>query len=179
VPFCLAVRTKTKARSATLMWFQVSPAEISYTQSSPFQIQNETVIHAPPDRVFEILTDGTKQHEWFKDFVACRWTSAPPYGVGSTREIELKTLTVKERFLAWDPGKRLSFCIYAITQPLVSEMVEDLQLEPASNGSTRLRWTAHYTPTLLMRAVHPIARMKFGAMFKASLEELRRYAERK
>jgi uncharacterized protein YndB with AHSA1/START domain len=161
------------------MWFQVKPTDLSYTLSSPFQMRNEAVIAAPPERVFEIITNGDVQHEWFKDFVACRWTSAPPHGVGSTREVELKTLTVKERFLAWDPGKRMSFCIYASTLPLISEMLEDLQLEPTSDGGTLFRWTAHYTPTLAMRLVHPIARVVFGGMFRASIEGLKRYAERK
>jgi uncharacterized protein YndB with AHSA1/START domain len=161
------------------MWFQVRPTDMSYTLSSPFQFRNEAVIQAPPERVFEILSTGEEQHKWFKDFVACRWTSAAPHGAGSTREIELKALTVKERFLAWDPGKRLSFCIYACTLPLIAEMVEDMQLEPAEGGATRFRWTAHYTPTLPMRLIHPVARIVFSSMFRASTEGLRRYAERR
>ena len=100
-------------------------------------------------------------------------------GVGSTREVELKALTVKERFLAWDPGKRISFCIYAITIPLISEMLEDMQLEPEGDGKTRLRWTAHYTPSLLMRLIHPVGRMIFSGLFQKSINGLRKYAERK
>jgi len=159
------------------MWFQVRPTDMSYTLSSPFQFRTEVVIQASPERVFEILSTGEEQRDWFKDFVTCRWTSAAPNGVGSTREIELKALTVKERFLAWDPGKRLSFCIYACTAPLITEMLEDMQLEPAEGGGTRLRWIAHYTPTLLMRLVHPVGRAVFSNLFRASAEGLRRYAE--
>src|SRR5262245_13834431 len=146
------------------MWFQVRPTDMSYTLSSPFQFRNEAVIYAPPERIFEIWATGEGQEQWFKDFVACRWTSAAPHGVGSTREIELKALTVKERFLAWDPGKRISFCIYACTLPLISEMLEDLQFEPEGDGKTRFKWTAHYTPSPIMRLIHPIARMIFGDM---------------
>lgn len=162
------------------MWFQVHPVDIRYIERSPFQFRNEAEIKSPPERVFEIMATAENQHEWFQDYKACRWTSAPPHGVGSTREIELKTITVKERFLAWEPGKRLTFCIYAATVPLVREMVEDLTFEPSSlvSGGTHVRWIAHYTPTLLTRAVHPIVRGQFGAMFKATLEGLRRYAER-
>ena len=161
------------------MWFPVKPTDLSYTLSSPFQFRNEAVIEAPPERVFEVISSGEDQGKWFKDFVACRWTSAPPHGVGSTREIELKALTVKERFLAWDPGKRMSFCIYAITLPLISEMLEDFQLEPAGDGRTRFRWIAHYTPTLAMRVVHPVVRAIFGNMFRASIEGLSRHAAQK
>jgi uncharacterized protein YndB with AHSA1/START domain len=161
------------------MWFQVKPTDLSYTLSSPFQFRNEAVIEAPPERVFEILSNGEEQGRWFKDFVACRWSSAPPHGVGSTREIELKALTVKERFVAWDPGKRMSFCIYACTLPLITEMLEDLQLEPAGEGRTLFRWNVHYTPTLGMRLVHPIVRKIFGDMFRASIDGLKRVATQK
>ena len=160
------------------MWFQVRPVDLSFTKSSPFQFHNEAVIRAAPERVFEIMALGEEQRVWFKDFVEVRWTSAPPHGVGSMREVELKTLTVKERVLAWDPGKRLSFCIYAITVPLVSAMVEDLELI-AEDGGTRVRWIVHYEPSLVMRALHGPVRSKFGEMFRQTLEGLTRYAESK
>lgn len=159
------------------MWFQVRHADLSFTQRSPFQFENEAIIQATPARVFEILATAERQKEWFKDFIADRWTSAPPHGVGSTREVELKTLTVKERFLAWDPGKRIAFSIYAITLPLINEMVEDLQLEPHGDGGTRFRWVAHYTPSLLMRLAHGTARAQFGEMFRATTAGLKAYAE--
>ncbi|HZF48052.1 MAG TPA: SRPBCC family protein [Polyangiaceae bacterium] len=160
------------------MWFQVQPAEIDYTRSSPFQIRHEAQIAAPPERVFDVLSTNEGAKEWFKDFEAIRWTSAPPHGVGSTREVELKLLTAKERFLAWDPGRRLTFCIYALTLPIVTQMVEDMQMEPSGDGGTRFTWTVHYTPSLLMRPVHPIARKVFGDMFRASTEGLRRFASK-
>ncbi len=159
------------------MWFDCEAVPLSFTERSPYRIENEAIIDASPERVFEILADGSRQIEWFEDFVACRWTSKPPHGLGSEREIELKALTVKERFLAWDPGKRMTFHIYAITVPLVSAMVEDLKLAPAGEGKTRFTWTVHYRPTLLMRAIHPIGRAVFGKMFKKTTERLQRFAK--
>jgi hypothetical protein len=161
------------------MWFDVHPADIGYTQRSPFQFRNETVLDVPPDRAFEIVGNDEGASVWFKDFVACRWTSAAPHGVGSTREIELKILTVKERFLVWEPGKRATFCIYATTLPIVTQMVEDMSFEPADNGGTRFIWNVHYTPSMLMRPVHGIARKLFGGMFETSIEGLRRYTARR
>ena len=176
--FFLAVRDAAVAKSTPPMWFDVEPADMSFTQSSPHQLSNEAVIDATPERVFEIFATAERQRDWFKDFVACRWTSAAPQGAGSTREITLKTLSVKERFLVWEPGKRLSFCIYASTMPLMKRMIEDMQMEPTGSDAsqTRLRWTVHYEPTLPMRLVHPVARVVFGGMFRESTEGLRRYA---
>lgn len=158
------------------MWFQLHPADMSFVESSPFQLRNRAVIAAPPERVFEIIATGEGQDEWFQDFVACRWTSPPPHGEGATREIELQRMKVKERFLVWEPGKRLSFCLYASTLPLVTEMLEDMQLEPVGEKDTLLRWDVHYRPSLGMRLVHPAVRLVFGQMFRASIDGLARYA---
>jgi uncharacterized protein YndB with AHSA1/START domain len=158
------------------MWFDVESVDLGFTESSPFKLENEAVIRASPERVFEILTTAEGQREWFQDFRADRWTSAPPHGVGSTREIELKLLTVKERFLAWERGKRVAFAITAITIPIVTAMVEDIQLSKLDDERTRLAWRVHYRPALAFRLVHPVARTVFGKMFSASTAGLTRYA---
>src|SRR5262249_53583759 len=147
----------------------------SFIEHSPFQIVNEGTTTASPERLFDVFTSGEGQRDWFKDFVALRWTSSEPYGVGSTREIELKIVTVKERFLVWDRAKRATFVIYASTLPLTSAMVEDLRIDAPSGGKTRFTWTVHYRPTLLMRPLHPIARMIFGNMFSTSAKGLARW----
>jgi uncharacterized protein YndB with AHSA1/START domain len=160
------------------MWFDVEAVPLSFTESSPHHIEASALIDAPPARVFEIMATGEGQKEWFQDFVACRWTSAPPHGVGAEREIELKALTVKERFLAWEPGKRLAFCVYGITVPLVSAMIEDMTFEDVGGGrATRFVWRVHYRPSLLMKVIHPIGRAIFGEMFRNSAEGLARYAK--
>jgi hypothetical protein len=158
------------------MWFDVEAVPLSFTERAPFRFENEAVIRASPERVFAIVATGERQIDWFKDFVDNRWTSPEPHGVGSTREVELKALTVKERFLAWEPGRRLSFHIYGITLPLVTAMVEDLRFEPAKDGATRLVWKAHYRPRLLVRAIHPVVRAVFGDMFRQTLKRLGAYA---
>lgn len=159
------------------MWFEVEAVPLSFTESSPYRIQNSAVVEASAARIFEIFATGERQTEWFQDFVACRWTSPAPHGVGSERDIELKLLTVKERFLAWEPGKRLTFHIHAITLPLVTAMVEDMVMEPMGDRSCRVTWTVHYRPSLIMKLVHPIGRAVFGKMFKASLDGLAKYAK--
>lgn len=167
------------ARSADArgMWFDVEGVPLTFTERSPFHIETVTRVEAKPERVFEIFATGEAQEEWFQDWVGVEWTTKPPHGVGSERVAKMKMLSVKERFLAWDPGKRLSFCIYGITLPLVSAMVEDLALAPDGDGATTFTWRVHYRPTLLMRMVHPIGRAIFGKMFRASADGLARYAK--
>lgn len=159
------------------MWFDVDPVLLHFTEISPHRIENTTNIEASAARVFEILSTAEGQAEWFQDFVACRWTTPEPHGEGAEREIELKLLTVKERFIAWEPGKRLTFHVYGITLPLVEAMVEDMVIEETGDRSCRLTWTVHYRPTLLMRLIHPAGRAIFGKMFRTSLDGLARYAK--
>lgn len=157
------------------MWFAVEAQDLGFTKSSPYVLENEAIIDASPARVFETFATAENQTTWFQDFVACRWTSSAPHGVGSEREIELKLLTVKERFLVWEPGKRLTFAIFGSTLPMVDGMVEDMLFEPHAQGKTRMTWRVHYTPKLFMRPAHPILRLVFGKMFKASTKGVASY----
>jgi uncharacterized protein YndB with AHSA1/START domain len=159
------------------MWFDMDPVPLEFTLSSPYQIETVTRIEATPERVFDILSTGERQVEWFQDFVENRWTT-PTRGVGAEREVELKLLTVKERFLAWDRGSRLAFHIYATTLPFTAAAIEDMTLAPEDGGkSTRFTWRVHYRPTLLARLVHPLVRMIFSRLFRLSAEGLARYAK--
>jgi uncharacterized protein YndB with AHSA1/START domain len=158
------------------MFFKTTPTELDFTTSSPHRLVFDAIAEAPPSRVFDIFARGEGQEKWFADFKACRWTSPEPYKVGTTREIQLKLLTVKERFVAWEEGVRVAFSIDAITIPLVKRMMEDFQLEAVGEKGTRVVWTVHYEPTLVMRPVHPVAKMVFGKMFRTSLDGLVKYA---
>jgi uncharacterized protein YndB with AHSA1/START domain len=159
------------------MWFDVEAVPLSFTERSPYHIETAARIEATPARVFEILATGEAQVEWFQDWVGFAWTTKAPHGVGSERVVNLKMLSVKERFLTWDPGARLSFTIYAITLPLVKAMVEDMTLAPDGEGATLFTWRVHYRPSLLMRLAHPLGRAIFSKMFRASTDGLARYAK--
>jgi uncharacterized protein YndB with AHSA1/START domain len=159
------------------MWFEVEPAPLRFIETSPYRFENTAVLDAPPARVFEIWATGEGQAEWFQDFKSIRWTTPEPYGVGSERVVELKALAVKERFLVWEPGKRMAFCMYAVTLPLLKAMVEDLTFEPEGEGKTRFTWRAHYDPSLLTRLIHPIVRMIFSKLFANSTRGLAAYVK--
>lgn len=158
------------------MWFPTTPTELDFTTSSPNKLSFDAIVEARPARVFDIFAKGEAQETWFQDLKAVRWNGPEPHGVGTTREVELKLLTVKERFVAWEPGVRLTFSIDAITLPIVKRMMEDLQFEAVGEKGTRLVWTVHYEPTLVMKPLHPVAKLVFGKMFRSSLEGLVKYA---
>jgi hypothetical protein len=106
--------------------------DLSFTRSSPCARErgdttprrSEHSIPSPPPRISAPV----------QDFVAAGGR-AGPHGVGAEREIEPK-LTVKERFLAWEPGKRLTFTVFAIA-PVVDAM-EDMLLSCTARGRRAL-----------------------------------------
>jgi uncharacterized protein YndB with AHSA1/START domain len=158
------------------MWFDVEPVPLSFRESSPHRIEITQEIDAPPARVFAVIEDGERASAWFADIQAVRWTSPPPHGNGSERVVELRAMSVKERFLAWEPGERIAFHIYAITLPLVTAMLEEMVLEPLGEGRTRLVWRVHYRPALLMKLTHPIVRAVYRRIFTSAARGLARVA---
>ena len=56
------------------------------------RIKNSIVIDRPIGDVFAVLTDVEKTGIWFPGDVTEKWTSPPPYGVGSTRHAVIKVL---------------------------------------------------------------------------------------
>lgn len=159
------------------MWFATQPTDLSWIERAPHRIEHEILVFAPPERVFDVLA-GEGFHEWLEQLRACRWTSPEPHGVGSTREVELDVLAVKERFLAWERGVRLAFAIDAITVPLVRRMVEEMRLLRRGDDRTLLRYVVHYEPSLAMRAIHPAGRVVFGKMFRDATRRVAMVAAR-
>jgi uncharacterized protein YndB with AHSA1/START domain len=160
------------------MWFALERCAETYCDTSPFHIELEGRIGAPPERVFDVFAGNEDVTEWYPDVVASRFLTPPPHPAGSVREVSLTFVSVKERFLVWDRGRRVTFAVDAMSLPLVRAMVEDMRFEPIAGGSTRVVWTIHYRPSLAMRLVHPVARAVFGRMFRKGLEGLAAYLER-
>ena len=158
------------------MWFKVHPREPDYVSRAPCRIEVEATIAAPAAALFAMVSSGRAMRNWMADFVSIRWMSAPPHGVGSTRELMLKTMALRERVLIWNPGARLTMSVYGITAPLVREMVEDIRLSPLGDLSTRMHWGLYYAPSFSLRLVHPLARAVFDTLLHDSIRALAQYA---
>jgi hypothetical protein len=153
------------------MWFRTDPTDLSFVDRSPKRLSFESAIYAPAERIFDVFTSDDVG-AWLPDFESLEWTSPGPHGVGSTRIMRLKTIAVKERFLVWERGRRVTFAIEAQSVPLLTRMIEDFQLEPMGPRHTRVRYDIHYAPRLLARPIHPIARLFFGRMFREALRAI-------
>ena len=70
-------------------------------------------IDRPAEEVFNFVSDFPNNPRWQRGMRACRWTSSPPHGVGSTYEQEARFLgkDVRNTFrvTAAEPPRRISF----------------------------------------------------------------------
>lgn len=116
----------------------------------------------PPDRAFALLADADAWPRWYPDIQAMRWVDPP--GLGARREVVTTTTTLQERFVVWEPGRRMAFCVEWMTIPLAAAFTEEFTLEPSGTGSV-LHWVARYQPRLPFRPFRPLLDPIFRRMF--------------
>ncbi|MEO8796730.1 MAG: SRPBCC family protein [Polyangiaceae bacterium] len=155
------------------MWLSLRRSGLDFCAWSSERFTNRAKLACSADEAFELLSDTAQLPRWVHDCTGCQWTTSPPYGVGSTRDVVLKGgLTVHEEFLAWEPGERLTFTVTGMTIPLLRRMVEDFRLRRVSAATCELEWTVHYEPRTIAKLILPIARPRFVALFERSAQNL-------
>ncbi len=103
--------------------------------------KQSSVVHRfpfPPQMVWKALLDPVAWTEWLS-ITKVTWTSPEPFGVGTTRTVEIGNEIVEETFFAWEEGRRMAFRFEASTLP-VTAAVEDYRVVPAEGGC-EMRWT--------------------------------------
>ncbi len=153
---------------------ELRPQGLDFLEHPPEHMSFEGTMHCSADELFAVLAATEKLPLWLDDFVSARWLTDEPHGVGSRREVRLKTLTVRERFVSWQPGERIAFTMEAISLPIVNAVGEDMRITRLDDRSARLSWRVAYDPVLLARLVHPLIRWNFGRLFARSLANLER-----
>lgn len=159
------------------MRFTCRAVGLDFIERATWRFENAVELDASPDVVFDIFADGESWPRWFEGIRRVVWTSPEPKGVGTTRTVTLTTMTVEERFLAWERGRRFAFRFEAATAPLCVAGVEDYRLEDLGDGRARLMYGVYLEPTLLARLLGPIARARLGAMFRRAASGLRTHIE--
>jgi len=151
--------------------------DIGFLARAPFRFENEGIMPVSAERLFEVLADAPSWPRWFVDMLEAHWTCSPPFGVGSTRTVRLKPMSVDETILVWEPGKRFSFRLDRTGLPLIKAMVEDYSIEPLGPSSCKLRTVQAYEPSLLSTVLHPVVRAVLGSQFRRTVVKLAKYLE--
>lgn len=149
-----------------------------FLESAPVRFVNEVTINATPERVFEALEDPELWPKWFNDIVKVDWTSPKPFGVGTTRTVTLKAMTVFEKFSVWETGERFTFYFTETSLPFAHAFCEDYRLVDSGNGTTRFIYTVALEPRLLIRLGGPVSKFIMGRMFRNGARSLAVYMEK-
>jgi len=159
------------------MKFECRKVGEDFINSAPERFVNVVEVNASPEKIFEIFEDENQWPLWFKDIVKVTWTSPKPFGVGTTRTVKLKPLTVYENFIVWETNKRFTFYLTHTSLPLAHALIEDYVLEPIDDGKTKFTYTVVYDPKPILKLAGPLGKMAFGRMFKNAAKGLKKYID--
>ena len=149
--------------------------ELSFIQSAPFRFSNSVDLAITPEQLFEVLADADSWPRWAKVITKVTWTSPEPYGVGTTRTVDMRGgLTGDEEFLAWEPYTYLAFRFNSCSNKAVAAFAEEYRVVETPGGC-RLTWTMAQKPTGPARFGLVLGGPLMNLSFKWFLANLRRY----
>jgi hypothetical protein len=141
-------------------WHPLLETGDEFLDAAPFRFASTVDLPVPPERAWAALTADDTLVSWSPLVTALRWTTARPFGVGTTREVTLIWfLTSRERYFRWDQGRRKTFAAVAVSVPGLRRLAEDYVVERTPAGS-RFVWTLGIEPgptlTPILRLTNPI-----------------------
>jgi hypothetical protein len=119
------------------------PVGEAFLAGAKFRVSRRTAV--PADAVWSAFLDGKAWTDWLP-LTGVTWTSPRPFGMGTTRTVEIGAQRVEETFFAWTEGERMAFRFDRSTFP-VQAAVEDYQVRPVPGGC-EVTWTGRATGTL-------------------------------
>lgn len=101
------------------------------------ELRTETVVDAPPERVWEVLTDFGRWDEWNPTLF--RASGPPTVGTEVRMKLRLGPISVpmRQQILSLDPPREL---VWRSRQPIQSalDVIRRFQIEPLEGGRSRL-----------------------------------------
>jgi uncharacterized protein YndB with AHSA1/START domain len=133
-------------------------------------------VAAPPDLVFEILTD----HRGYADITPARGSvleregDPPPNGAGAIRTIQSLGPPLREEVLTYEPPRRFSYRV--LSGVPVRDHVGAVELTPQGDG-TRITYAVRTMPTVPVGGAAVVAAVKLA--IKHLLKGIAAEAERR
>lgn len=163
-----------------MSWHPLQSVDESFFHTAPHRYVFPIDLDVAPERVWHSLTSDKSIASWGISVKSVRWTTPRPFGVGTTREVVLPfgVMTVRERFIAWDEGKRYAFEVYEASRSFYRRFAENYVVEPRASGS-RLTWTVALEPQPSLQRMHdlarPINRIAFGQFARDARSYFRKH----
>jgi ribosome-associated toxin RatA of RatAB toxin-antitoxin module len=94
------------------------------------------------EQLFATLEDGSSYRRWVPAIRQVTWTSAKPFGTGTTRTVNLVGgARLDELFWAWEANRRIGFSISASSMRWLTALAELYEITAVSPDRCKLRWT--------------------------------------
>jgi uncharacterized protein YndB with AHSA1/START domain len=121
----------------------------------------EREVAAPPEVVFEVLTDHRRYNEItpLRRAVLEREGNPAPNGVGAIRVLSAVGPPLREEVLVYEPAKRFSYKL--LSGLPVRDHVGTVELSPAGGG-TKIAYAVRTTPTVPVAGFAVVAAVKQG-----------------
>jgi hypothetical protein len=144
---------------------QVQPATEDIFATASVRFSDTFHIPRPAAEVWTELVSDRPLH-WCH-VLNIRWTSARPFGVGTTRRAKILggLLIVDERYFLWEEGRRMTFSVESANLPMFKHLAEDYLVEPDGPDACTFTWRAALEPTLLGKAGGPVNGLLFKSIF--------------
>ncbi len=110
-----------------------------WIDTAPILVSETIEIDASPDRVWAHIADHTAWPEWFDALDEVRPGSRST-GVGGTRQVVAKPITIDEQFTAWDEGEHFAFAIVGSKLPMLAAAAESVRLASIDDGRCRVTY---------------------------------------
>jgi hypothetical protein len=120
----------------------------------------------PAAMVWASLLDPIAWTVWLP-ITKVTWTSPQPFGVGTTRTVDIGEDSIEEVFFAWEEGRQMAFRFDRSTLP-VRAFVEDYRITDTADGC-ELTWRFRIDAFFLLR---PLFNAKMRSGGKSGLPKL-------
>ncbi|PXW25896.1 UNVERIFIED_CONTAM: carbon monoxide dehydrogenase subunit G [Williamsia faeni] len=154
------------------------PVDLTFFDSAPYRFRNSIDIGVTPEQLFEVLKDPDAWHEWLSSITKVNWTSPEPFGIGTTRTVEMgKSMACDEKFLAWEDNRRMTFRFDSASTKSFNAFAEDYAIETTTDGC-RMTWTVAINPAGGTRIALAVAKpFLMDLILRRYLKELRKFSE--
>lgn len=156
---------------------ELTPRDLAFADTAPARAEGSAIVDATPAEIWAVLVDHGSWPRWFTGVKACRPTSEPATGIGSTREVVLSGgARFQERFIAWDEDARWAFTATAMTPGGFRSLVERVTIEAVDDHRTRVTYRMAFDPALLLKPLAPLLTRAVSRNLDTAMEALGREA---
>ena len=157
--------------------FPCERVDPSFTDDAPYLFRNSVDLAVTPEQLFEVLADAESWPRWASVITKVTWTSPEPYGVGTTRTVDMRGGIVgNEEFIAWEPFTRMAFRFNECSTRAVAAFAEDYRVEVIPGGC-RLTWTMAQKPAGPARLAMVVVGPLLNLALRRFLKNLRSYTD--